>query len=517
MKCEYCGSNIEAGLKYCKKCGSPVSANKDSTHQENGETSNIPISVVEELRSRKNQDTTTDENNDSPHPSRENSNESTPPRFHKKDETGQKENRKNKIKENAKFFFLAVAKYLAILALLFVLIVVLEVAKAPGSFINNFTINQATNLFVAAVVASIPFVILTTIFTFRGSEYRTTLKNKIYKKPWFGKAGAAATALLAILFVFQPCPHNNCADATCTTPERCYDCGKTWGEINPDNHSWIKATCKQAEHCSRCEKEVGDPLPHSWIDATCTQAKHCTVCGLEEGEKAPHDWIEATCTQARHCSVCGETQGSVLPHTPGEFERTSVDYVKGTESEKQTCQVCGADLGSSTKDIESFVDGKTFSIPAGDFVKRISNAYSSISGCSLKAESGTMNNGVTMSLDIKSGTQKVAAAGFVEAGSKDSLISLAMSGSENRYWQVMFAFANSNNSSDYAAETMYAAIQACDPSLTQDEAHAVGNEVINNFKTISGSKGIGQASKNGITYMLSNQKGWSISARIPQE
>ena len=285
MKCEYCGSNIEAGLKYCKKCGSPVSANKDSTHQENGETSNISISVVEELRSRKNQDTTTDENNDSPHPSRENSNESTPPRFHKKDETGQKENRKNKIKENAKFFFLAVAKYLAILALLFVLIVVLEVAKAPGSFINNFTINQATNLFVAAVVASIPFVILTTIFTFRGSEYRTTLKHKIYKKPWFGKAGAAATALLAILFVFQPCPHNNCADATCTTPERCYDCGKTWGEINPDNHSWIKATCKQAEHCSRCEKEVGDPLPHSWIDATCTQAKHCTVCGLEEGEK----------------------------------------------------------------------------------------------------------------------------------------------------------------------------------------------------------------------------------------
>lgn len=125
-----------------------------------------------------------------------------------------------------------------------------------------------------------------------------------------------------------------------------------------------------------------------------------------------------------------------------------------------------------------------------------------------------MKDGVTMSLDVKNGSSKVAAAGFVWKGTDDSLLPLWASGSENTYWQVLFSFASSSSSDEYAAETMYALIQACDPSLSKDDAHAVGSEVLDNYKSAGVSKGIGQATKNGITYTLANSNGWMVGAKI---
>lgn len=119
-----------------------------------------------------------------------------------------------------------------------------------------------------------------------------------------------------------------------------------------------------------------------------------------------------------------------------------------------------------------------------------------------------------MSLDVKSGSKKIAAAGFVEKGSSSSLLSLAMSGSEGRFWEVLFSFASSSSSDEYAAETMYALVQACDPSLSKDDAYAVGSEVLDNYKSAGVSKDIGQATKNGITYTLANSNGWMVSAKI---
>lgn len=251
-----------------------------------------------------------------------------------------------------------------------------------------------------------------------------------------------------------------------------------------------------------------------WTPATCTAPKTCSTCGETEGEALGHDWAEATCTSPKTCSRCGVTEGEARGHVPGEWKKEKPDYSVATISTAQKCSVCGATLDSKKENITSFVDGEVFSIPASDFVKRMDKAYSSISGCSLKADSSLMKDGVTMSLDVKSGSKKIAAAGFVEKDSSSSLLSLVMSSSEGRFWEVLFSFTSSSKSDEYAAETMYALIRACDPSLTKDEAHDVGSEVLDNYESLGSGKGMGQASKNGITYTLANSSGWMVSAKV---
>lgn len=56
---------------------------------------------------------------------------------------------------------------------------------------------------------------------------------------------------------------------------------------------------------------------------------------------------------------------------------------------------------------------------------------------------------------------------------------------------------------------MYALIQTCDPSLTKDEVRAIGSEVIAKYESLGSGKGMGQASKNGITYSLASSSGRS--------
>lgn len=70
------------------------------------------------------------------------------------------------------------------------------------------------------------------------------------------------------------------------------------------------------------------------------------------------------------------------------------------------------------------------------------------------------------------------------------------------------------NCDEYAAETMYALIQTCDPSLTKDEAHAIGSEVIANYESLGSGKGMGQALKNGITYSIASSSGRIVSAKV---
>lgn len=45
---------------------------------------------------------------------------------------------------------------------------------------------------------------------------------------------------------------------------------------------------------------------------------------------------------------------------------------------------------------------------------------------------------------------------------------------------------------------MYALIQTCDPSLTKDEAHAIGSEVIANYESLGSGKGMGQAQRTKL-------------------
>lgn len=255
--------------------------------------------------------------------------------------------------------------------------------------------------------------------------------------------------------------------------------------------------------------------PHSdWNHVTCTEPASCVLCGETKGDALGHDWVDATCVNPKTCSRCGETEGEAKGHVPGEWKQEKPNYVDATITTSQKCSKCGETIDSKSESIASFVDGEVFSIPASDFVKRMDKAFSSISGCSLKAKSDAMKDNFTMALNVQSGSSTVATAGFVKAGSKSSLLTLAFSSGERQYWQVLFSFTSSSKSDDYAAETMYALIQTCDPSLSKNQAHEVGSEVIANYESLGSGKGVGQASRNGITYSLANSNGWMVSAKV---
>lgn len=369
---------------------------------------------------------------------------------------------KQAIKKSAVFLAKWLGVCVAILLALFIVAAIVGcIAGTPSSLSY-----RACALVAVALVVAVPYAIVVIVLTVVGESGRTRVSNATRKikdkKPavFKGCVAAAVVALLVALFFLTPCRHSE------------------------------------------------------WTPATCTAPKTCSACGETEGEALGHDWAEATCTSPKTCSRCGVTEGEARGHVPGEWKKEKPDYSAATITTAQKCSACGATLDSKKESITSFVDGEVFSIPASDFAKRMNKAYSSISGCSLKTDSSLMKDGVTMSLDVKSGSKKIAAAGFVEKGSSSSLLSLAMSGSEGRFWEVLFSFASSSSSDEYAAETMYALVQACDPSLSKDDAYAVGSEVLDNYKSAGVSKGIGQATKNGITYTLANSNGWMVSAKI---
>ena len=378
------------------------------------------------------------------------------------DEESERASKRQAVKGSAVF----IAKWLGVcaavlLALFVVAVITGYIADTPSSLDY-----RACALLVVALVAAVPYAIAVIVLAVVGESRRARISNAIRKikdiKPavFKGCVAAAVVALLVALFFLTACPHSE------------------------------------------------------WNPATCTSPKTCSMCGEVEGEALGHDWVEATCTSPKTCSRCGETEGEAKGHVPGEWKQEKPDYSAATITTAQKCSVCGATLDSKKENITSFVDGEVFSIPASDFVKRMDKAYSSISGCSLKAKSDAMKDNFTMALNVQSGSSTVATAGFVKEGSKSSLLTLAFSSSERQYWQVLFSFASSSKSDGYAAETMYALIQACDPSLTKDEAHDIGSEVIANYESLGSGKGMGQASKNGITYTLANSSGWMVSAKV---
>lgn len=378
------------------------------------------------------------------------------------DEESERASKRQAAKRSAIFLAKWLGVCAAVLLAFFVVAVITGYIAGPPSSLNY----RACALVVIAFVAAVPYAIAVITLAVIGESRRARVSNAIRrikdKKPavFKGCVAAVVVVLLVALFFLTSCPHSE------------------------------------------------------WNPATCTAPKTCNMCGETEGEALGHDWTEATCTSPKTCSRCGVTEGEAKGHVPGEWKQEKPDYSAATITTAQKCSVCGATLDSKKEDITSFVDGEVFSIPASDFVKRMGKAYSSISGCSLKADSSLMKDGVTMSLDVKSGSKKIAAAGFVEKGSSSSLLSVAMSGSGGRFWQVLFSFTSSSKSDEYAAETMYALVQACDPSLTKDEAHDVGSEVIANYESLGSGKGMGQASKNGITYTLANSSGWMVSAKV---
>ena len=93
--------------------------------------------------------------------------------------------------------------------------------------------------------------------------------------------------------LFTACGHKHTfADATCTTPKTCNECGEIEGEAL--GHTWVEATCENPKTCSICNLTEGNPLEHLWLEATTEAPKTCESCGLTEGEPLPTPASENT-------------------------------------------------------------------------------------------------------------------------------------------------------------------------------------------------------------------------------
>ena len=134
---------------------------------------------------------------------------------------------------------------------------------------------------------------------------------------------------------FEWCCLHRIDDATCTEPETCRRCGKTWG--TKKDHIWLNATCTEPRTCVACGITEGLALGHSWKEATCLNPKTCTVCGITEGDIKDHDWKGATCTEPKTCRTCGKIEGTAKGHA----------WVPATCTTPKKCKTCGRTEGSA--------------------------------------------------------------------------------------------------------------------------------------------------------------------------
>lgn len=122
------------------------------------------------------------------------------------------------------------------------------------------------------------------------------------------------------------CSHEEWAEANCTTPKTCVECGETEGESL--GHSWMAATCTAPKTCENCGLTDGEAKGHQWEEATCTEAKTCPVCKEVEGEPLGHSWLDATTMEPKTCEVCALTEGERII-TDSRFTTTSASPLFG--------------------------------------------------------------------------------------------------------------------------------------------------------------------------------------------
>lgn len=236
-----------------------------------------------------------------------------------------------------------------------------------------------------------------------------------------------------------------------------------------------------------------------WANATCTSPRTCKSCGKTEGEPLGHEWEEATCTTPETCQRCGKTEGKPLGHQPGSWT-TEVDYMDATSKEIRECGKCGEVVDTrNEKEITSFAGNGMFSISPKGFIERLNEEFSDLPNCSsMKASYELDDSGMGLELQIKNGSKIAGIGGFFSDSSNQLLFSYL--GSENCFKNIVMYF----ESSDYAAATALATIQAIDPTLSFSDAKEIGTACVD-----------APAVKNGITYAIeaSNGEYW-LSARI---
>ena len=164
--------------------------------------------------------------------------------------------------------------------------------------------------------------------------------------------------------------------ATCNEKAKCDECGKEYGEFNPENHistelvyiSNGNGTHKIAHKCCNAVTQAEEICAGG--EATCEEKAKCEKCGGEYGELGEHTGGTPTCNQKAVCSDCGKEYGDfdATNHASEEFIYTANNNgthnkvhkccnVVAVENEKcsggtatcqskATCKDCGAEYGN---------------------------------------------------------------------------------------------------------------------------------------------------------------------------
>ena len=257
--------------------------------------------------------------------------------------------------------------------------------------------------------------------------------------------------------------------------------------------------------------------PHDeWADATCTEPKTCVRCGKTEGEALGHDWKDATCTESKTCQRCGETEGDALGHKAGDWSSKTLNALNAKYKSEQKCSVCGTVLDSKEENVTSFVENGKFILSPSDFNDRLSFELLCIKDCKLSSKLET-GSGSTLALNVyRSSSKKIAAAGFMSESSKataDDLLTTSSKTKGKTFANVVFFFTKGADS-QYAAETLYAVIQAADPLLSEDSSKAkeIGSSCAEQLTSSNTSASV---TENGITYTLAySDNEWVIGMRV---
>lgn len=104
--------------------------------------------------------------------------------------------------------------------------------------------------------------------------------------------------------------------------------------------------------CSKCGDSYTTTVPktsHSYADATCTTPRKCTECGEVSGSALGHSFNNATCSAPAKCSKCGETSGSAKGHTTVKDSAVAATCISQGKTEGSHCGECGAVIVSQQK------------------------------------------------------------------------------------------------------------------------------------------------------------------------
>lgn len=150
--------------------------------------------------------------------------------------------------------------------------------------------------------ASIPFTEAGTYYLWADGGYGCEYPGSIVSAPAYAKVTVTAPA----------CEHT-WADATCTVPKTCTNCGETEGE--PAGHTWKDATCTEPETCAICGATEGEPAGHSFVNGACKD------CGIADPDIQPPvpTWQEGMAKTQAYLTDQAERKAPIVGSTDGEW------------------------------------------------------------------------------------------------------------------------------------------------------------------------------------------------------